>query len=414
MRLAVLFPTVVYFDGQNYTALSYYQYQLLELRRHLKQLDLITFVRHSTDEFGNEPIDSQAIRVLPLPDPKGGWGLYTYRMPRILLSLWMLFRWHSRDWDTVLLYDSGIISTVAWLLCRKYGLPAILYLGGRTDQAILSLQRNKTLWRRPFVRLLGWWYQFVTPYLVNNTPTIVTGSDLYELFNNDYNKVYKIIASTMHLTDVTGESDLEAREWIPGRLRLLTVCRIVPVKGLQYLLEGVYQARRAGVDVRATIVGPVQDIRYKAQLDIQIKRLGLEAFVDFPGPVRHGESLKAFYNTVDAFVLPSLSEGTPKVIPEALAAGLPIVASAVGGIPELVSSGSKTAGHLVPPKDSGALAQSLVVLAQDVDYRRQLAQAAIALAVKMSVEVQMKNLFNIIVSNVDDHRSQRFYNGSRG
>ena len=73
---------------------------------------------------------------------------------------------------------------------------------------------------------------------------------------------------------------------------------------------------------------------------------------------------------LDIFVLPSLNEGMGRVLVEAMAAGRPIVASKVGGIPDLISQGKN--GLLVPPADPKALARGIALLIEDPDTRRQM------------------------------------------
>jgi len=76
----------------------------------------------------------------------------------------------------------------------------------------------------------------------------------------------------------------------------------------------------------------------------------------------------------DAFVLPSFSEGTPLSVLEAMASGLPIIATSVGGLPELVRSGSE--GVLVPPGSVEALQDAMVGIVSDIDSRRAMSRAA--------------------------------------
>jgi len=75
----------------------------------------------------------------------------------------------------------------------------------------------------------------------------------------------------------------------------------------------------------------------------------------------------------DIFVLPSLWEGLPTAIMEAMAAGCPVVATAVGGTPELVVD--RRTGFLVPPQDSGALMRKIVEFLADLDLRKKMGEA---------------------------------------
>src|SRR5204863_7072488 len=100
-------------------------------------------------------------------------------------------------------------------------------------------------------------------------------------------------------------------------------------------------------------------------------RLGLGDRVRFLG---HVEDVPALLGTADAFVLPSLSEAFPNAAIEAMAAGLPVVASRVGGLPDLVDEGRT--GVLVPPSDPRALADALTALIADPEAATALGRAA--------------------------------------
>ena len=85
------------------------------------------------------------------------------------------------------------------------------------------------------------------------------------------------------------------------------------------------------------------------------------------------EERSEFMKSIDAFVLPSLTEGTPNVIIEAMAHEKPIIATAVGGVPDLVT---EDVGILVAPDDTRALAAAMTRMAVDVELRRRMGAAA--------------------------------------
>jgi len=141
---------------------------------------------------------------------------------------------------------------------------------------------------------------------------------------------------------------------------LLTVSRLSPEKGLDRLLRAFQRLGRA--DTRLVVIG---DGPLGGELRALCAELGIEQQVDFPGALGHHE-ICAWYNAADLFCLPSLWEGCPNVIIEALACGTPVVASRVGGIPELV--GGAEHGILVPPGEVEALAGALgTALAREWD-----------------------------------------------
>jgi glycosyltransferase involved in cell wall biosynthesis len=141
------------------------------------------------------------------------------------------------------------------------------------------------------------------------------------------------------------------------RLHLVFVGRLAPVKGLRVLIEALLAARRT--DVRLTIVGDGEE---RATLEAMAAPLG-EA-VRFTG-YQSQEEVAGILATAHAFVLPSFAEGVPVVLMEALAAGLPVIATRITGVPELVEDG--VSGLLVPPGDAQALAAAIDRLAARPD-----------------------------------------------
>jgi glycosyltransferase involved in cell wall biosynthesis len=119
---------------------------------------------------------------------------------------------------------------------------------------------------------------------------------------------------------------------------------------------------------RATLVGDGPD---RAAVAAAVRQAGLDRTVELTGE-RH--DVPALLAGADMFVLSSLSEGLPISVLEAMAAGLPVVASAVGDVPEAVADGKS--GLLVPPGDPAALAGALRRLLADADLRRRFGAAA--------------------------------------
>jgi glycosyltransferase involved in cell wall biosynthesis len=101
-----------------------------------------------------------------------------------------------------------------------------------------------------------------------------------------------------------------------------------------------------------------------------VRRAGVSDRVHFVGWT---EDLARIYSTIDILALSSLNEGTPVAVIEAMAAGKPVAATAVGGVPDVVSAG--TTGLLVPPRNAEALAGALLQLANAPAMRERLGHA---------------------------------------
>jgi colanic acid/amylovoran biosynthesis glycosyltransferase len=152
-----------------------------------------------------------------------------------------------------------------------------------------------------------------------------------------------------------------------GAARILTVGRLVPVKGHGVLLEAIARLAESGAAVTATIVG---DGPRRASMEQLARQLGIADRVSFAGRVGQ-DDIGRYYEDADVFCLPSFSEGLPVVLLEAIGFGLPVVASRIAGIPELIEHGRS--GLLVPPGRPDLLADALRSLLVDPARRADLA-----------------------------------------
>ena len=145
------------------------------------------------------------------------------------------------------------------------------------------------------------------------------------------------------------------------------VGRLDGQKGHRVLVEAM--ARLKGrVSARCVIIGEGPD---RAVLEALIRRHHLESVVLLLG---ERDDVTAWLSSLDVFVLPSLWEGLPNALLEAMALGLPVLASGVDGVLEAVENGVN--GRIVPPNNIGALAEALVGLALDAGERERLGRAA--------------------------------------
>ncbi|MBI4458504.1 MAG: glycosyltransferase [Acidobacteria bacterium] len=148
--------------------------------------------------------------------------------------------------------------------------------------------------------------------------------------------------------------------------------RLNGLKGGEYFVRAAALLAWRFPQARFLIVGDVGcgDSFYKAALERQVIRLGLGGRVLFTG---FRLDIPRLLSEVSVSVLPSLSEGLSNVLLESMAAGVPVVASRVGGNPEVVQDGAS--GLLVPPSDAEALAGAIRTLLEDPELARRYGQA---------------------------------------
>ena len=154
---------------------------------------------------------------------------------------------------------------------------------------------------------------------------------------------------------------IDVSRFTPGKHRchppiVLCVARMSPVKNLELLLRGCSLLKRNGVGFRCVLVG---DGRCRSDLEVLRSSLGLESKVVFAGALDQ-DGVVENYQRASVGVLTSHSEGMPVCLMEAAACGVPVVATNVGGVSELVQHG--TTGVVVPAGDPLALAAALELL----------------------------------------------------
>jgi len=151
---------------------------------------------------------------------------------------------------------------------------------------------------------------------------------------------------------------------------ILSVGRLSPEKGHNYLIDAVSMIVSTSPQLRLKVLiagsGPSE-----RKLKEQVNKKGLHERVELVGQC---SDIKGLFSIADLFVLPSLSEGSPNVLLESMAARVPIVATEVGGVPELVKD--RESAILVPPADSESLKKAMIELLMNRSRAIQLASVA--------------------------------------
>lgn len=175
-----------------------------------------------------------------------------------------------------------------------------------------------------------------------------------------------------------------------GERVILSVGRLSQEKGHADLVAALGHLGRLAPDLSFKLV-LVGDGPERARLEEDARARGLSERIIFAG---HHADVRPFYALADVLVLPSYSEGSPNVLLEAMAAGLPVVATAVGGVPEIVAH--EESALLVAPRDEQALAAAVARILSDAPLARALAAKASELAaVRFSPEAYARAVLEI-------------------
>lgn len=149
---------------------------------------------------------------------------------------------------------------------------------------------------------------------------------------------------------------------------IIFVGTLRPVKGIKYLIKAMKIIRQKNEDARLMLIGDGEE---RAYLENLVKELNLKNYVKFIEKVKN-ENVPEYMVTSDVFVLPSLSESFGIVNLEAMASGLPIVTTKVGGLPEVVKDGET--GFLVEPKNPEQIAEKALLILEDDELRKRISR----------------------------------------
>ncbi|UCD15410.1 MAG: glycosyltransferase [Candidatus Omnitrophota bacterium] len=240
----------------------------------------------------------------------------------------------------------GITGFLAKVFFKK---PYVMY--GRGSDIYLPW-----VFKRPISRLI----------LKNADAVIAQTEDMKVKMQKIYNRDIFVVPNGIDLEKFKGILQREMRD--KAAVVILFVGRLIPVKGVRYLIEAIKILKQKNLNTKLILIGDGKDRLKLAKL---VEKLGLNIDITFLGKINN-EDIPKYMVNADVFILPSLSEGFPMVILEAFASGLPIIATKVGGISEIIKEGVN--GFLVKPRDPEAIAERVIYLLQDDHLKNKIIQ----------------------------------------
>jgi glycosyltransferase involved in cell wall biosynthesis len=281
-------------------------------------------------------------------------------------------------------------SLLLWLMSALRGRPVIFLV--RQD-ALARVRLRASGLKRALSMLAVGTIERMFILLARRTLTFTVGEAMARRYGRPGAPVYSVLTSLLPASDLEQARPRPAPPADAPR-SLLWVGRLDPDKGLEFLLEAFRLLCAGAPDTLSLHL--VGDGSAAGGFKERVRQMGLESSVQFHAYVPFGPQLRALYERATVFVLPSNeSEGFPKVIMEAMATGLPVVATAGAGIPFLVKDGVHAL--LVPPRDPSALAEAVERVLSDEDLYHRLSVAGLDLARQHTLEAQREKMLERIV-----------------
>lgn len=320
--------------------------------------------------FSQRELDPALCDVVPLDGhsrSQGGATLIGNYMQQM-----RVFGRDARSWRRVLIYSPSVTAGLAArALKRRNAADCAVYTYVWGDWAELAPHLPQTgMVRKALNPWQQRWILAQERWLVARSRTAwVAGPNLrqrYERVGGDVQETIPMIKMTELLA---ASPSRDGRD----RHTLLYVGRLAPGKGLEIMLEALSLLAPDRPDVKLRLVGN-GDRDFVQQLQARATDLGVRERVTLVGVLRNGPELWDEYRRAGMFVLPSLSEGFPRVLYEAMALGTPMVSTAVGSIPAVLQSGRHAL--LVPPGDLPALLAGIRTVLDAEDGGASLADEA--------------------------------------
>ena len=332
------------------------------------------------------PIRAANVTLAPLPPFEGPAQFY----PSLPLILPRLATW-VRSIDLLHCRVPSPAAIFVFILARAAGRPVFLLVVGDLRALLPTMPyrgAKRWLWRA-YTDL----EERSVQWMADRSVTFANGEALAAKHMRPGRAVLETKTTTISAGDVVDRTDT-----CGGRpVRVLTVSRIDPRKGLRILPDAVRLLTASGIDVTLDIVGPAVGRpgleEQRAILDAA-QRLGVGERVSVVGLVPL-ERLLPMYQRYDLFVLPTLpGEGIPRVLLEAMASGLPVVTTRVAGIPSLVTHDVN--GLLVDEPTGPAVAEALARVITDAPLRRRLIARGQETARGLTLEAQAARMMDAV------------------
>jgi hypothetical protein len=373
MKLAIVSDTAVFHQGGEYFSGDTFLQFVAHLGNHFDGITFLTpvFERPPKTPLFQIPLGDGGRIEIAATCPYENVVEFYLHAPQILLRNAPVFARAIRGADAVLMRLPAMNSLLAAVCARIYRKPLFSYVVGNEQECVETGGKYRGFWKHAALAAASFHARLYRVMVRRSNASFFLSTQMKTTLGNGRANEMLMFTS---LVDSAGIGVHGNGVMHHGALRLLYVGRLSREKGVAYLLEAVALLRRGGVATLA-ICG---DGPERGALETLACEIGIESCVKFHGFVPWGRQLEEFYEASDVFVLPSLSEGVPKVLLEAMSRGVPIVATEVGGVGDILRNLEN--GILVAPGAAAPIAEAVRRLEHDERLRARLVRAGLDFA----------------------------------
>ena len=370
MKLTIIPLRIFAFDGKTYWGQDLFANYFEKLSSFFDELIICALVirqdlgEHVDHTKYSTPFKSKhKIVFCELPYGEKNQSLIS-TVKRYIKSAKIIFR-EMRQWDLVYIFMPGYLGLITYCIAKLFTKTIVTYIAGDWKEVLRYAYPDQNGLAKIVAYVNACLADIAVRMIVKGSIfTLAAGESLYKRYKTSKKTIYKRIPiinmSEEHLfcRPDTCQQNL---------INCLFVGSLSFGKGITYLLEAIAQLKKEEFNVVLHIVGSGE---LRESLEINAENLGISESVKFRGYITNGPELFKIYRKCDIFILPTLSEGFPRVLYEAMGQSIPIITTNVGGIPDLMKH--RKNALLVPPKSSSAIANSIKELAANKELRQYL------------------------------------------
>lgn len=357
-------------SGRWYTNGGYGLY-LDQMSQNFDRVTMLCKLRKSPPPKGFYEVDHPNLEIVTVP----AWPT---EVGAIAAQPWVFFRGlaMSRRCDVVHARMPDWTGVTGALASRLNGVPCFYQIIGDTAGLARTIPLGKAWGLGAGLRLALLFYDWCERMIARRQLVFAQGILAYHKHHRA-SKRHLVLSSAHHDADI----GVVRPKCAGDSIRLLAVGRLQSVKNHELLIRVLPRIRDHIPQCEVRILGEGPK---RAELEDLVRKLRLEKAVELPGSVAHGDALWDQYDQADIFVMPSTSEGTPKVVLEAMARGCPVVASDVGGIPSAVAHEER--GLLFNSNDDDDLVANILRIIEDQRLRDRCQHEAWTFAQQHTLE----------------------------
>jgi glycosyltransferase involved in cell wall biosynthesis len=271
--------------------------------------------------------------------------------------------------DMAYIFMPGISGFLATILCMIYGKDYWLYFGSDWSETA-SFRASWNGLNRLFYPLYLMFIKFAEYVSVKNSSfSLVTGKTILKRLKRYSRRIFEA-EPMLHFR----KNDMYIRDDVfrGNKAKILFVGAVNERKGVIYLVKALSYLKEFGIDLNTVelLLAGSKDTRYWNQIQNYIESRGIDGCVNYLGYLAEREKLLAAYRESDVFVLPSLGEGFPRVIYEAMSQSLPIIVSKINTIYDTL--GDRNLVLYSEPRNPRSVAENIIRLMREHDLRKKL------------------------------------------